>query len=349
MKKNIKYIIITIALIILAVIFIKRSKIWGRRDIVFDKTIADIEFAENFYISTNAIIIFDGETLYFCDKNGNVAKNIKFAAENLKAYYANNYVFLYDEDLDKIYQYRDTGELIHNIKIQEELYNIKYLNKEIVLHLKSEDKEMLKILKQDGKLSDMYETANTILTYDLYKADKFSVGEILNDATGYKSILVTVDGQNIKNREISAEVCLFVSRKKGTTIMATDKHLYLYEGENEFRTEIPNISDILVADRNIYLLHSNIISKYNTKLEQVDKLILSANVSNLTMVSNSLYAYGESNIGGELGTKSQFYTRLGTTVEKIEISGVTIGALKEGKINLYKIINGRNFIGDENE
>ncbi|MDO5040555.1 MAG: hypothetical protein Q4D95_00535 [Peptoniphilus sp.] len=349
MKKNIKYIIVTMALIILAVIFINRSEIWGRRDIVFDKTIADIEFAQSFYISTNAIIIFDGETLYFCDKNGNVAKNIKFAAEKLKAYYANNYVFLYDEDLNKIYQYRDTGELLHNIKIQDELYNIKYLNKEIVLHLKSEEKEMLKILKQDGKLSDLYETGNTILTYDLYKSDKFSVGEILNDATGYKSMLVMVDGQDRKNKEFSAEVCLFVSRKNGRTIMATDKHLYLYNGENELRTEIPNISDILVADRNIYLLHSNIISKYNMKLEQVDKLILSANVSRLTMVSNSLYAYGDSNIGGELGTKAQFYTRLGTTVEEMEISGITIGALKEGKINLYKIINGRNFIGDENE
>ncbi|CDZ75451.1 hypothetical protein ING2D1G_1313 [Peptoniphilus sp. ING2-D1G] len=349
MKKNIKYATIIIALIILTVIFINRSKILGRRDIVFDKTVADIEFAENFYISTNAIIIFDGDTLYFCDKNGNIAKNIKFTAENLKTYYANNYVFLYDKDLNKIYQYRDTGELINNIKIKEELYNIKYLNREIVLHLKSEGKEMLKILKQDGSLSDLYETNNFILTYDLYKTDKFSVGEILNDATGYKSLLVLIDGQNRDYKEISAEVCLFVSRKKDATIMATDKHLYLYEGEKQYRTEIPNISDILVADRNIYLLHSNIISKYNMKLEQVDKLILSANVSNLTMVSNSLYAYGESNIGGELGTKSQFYTRLGTKVDRIEISGVTIGALKEGKINLYKIINGRNFIGDENE
>ncbi|WP_138160353.1 hypothetical protein [Peptoniphilus catoniae] len=342
MKRYIKIGLLSLLLVIIAVVFIKRSGIYGKRDIVFDRTIGEIEYVKDFKIGINGIMLYDNDALYFCDKDGNLMKTVKFTDRSIEVYFANNFVFLYDKDLKKLYQYNDTGDSLGVFKLPSDLYNISYNNREIVLHLKREDGEDLKLLNQDGSLSDLYSTVNTILTYDLYESDKFSVAEILKDATGYKTILVMKTGNDKKIKEFSSEVSLYINRSKKRTIMATDKNLYVYEGDKEARKEIPNISDIMVIDRNIYLLHSNIISKYNFKPEEVNKIILSANVNKLTQVSNSLYAYGESDIGGELGKKSQFYTRLGTKVDKIEISGVTLGSLKEGKINLYKISNGRN-------
>ncbi|MGO3752055.1 MAG: hypothetical protein ACTJGH_04720 [Peptoniphilaceae bacterium] len=340
MRKTFKFIIISILIVISSLLFVYKSSYFQNREIIFNKTLGVTEHAKDFHLSTNGIIIFDGETLFLCDKNGNLIKKVNSKNGKLEVFFINKYAILYDRDLKKLYQYQDNGELLNTIKLKEDLYNITYKNKNIILHTKSEEGESLYELKSDGSLNNIYNTASYIIAYDIYELpNKFSIAELKSDANGYKTILVRVNNEDKKVNENSSEVALYINRYKNRTIMATDKKLYIYDGEKKISKEIPNISDIMILDRNIYLLHSDIISKYNMKLEELDKLILAANVEKMFAVSNSVYAYGDNNIGAELGRGSQFYTRFGSSVEKVDSIGVTIGTLKEGKINLYKIVS----------
>ena len=46
-----------------------------KKKIVFDRSISDIDYASDFALTTNSILIFDNKNLYFCDKDGSFAKD----------------------------------------------------------------------------------------------------------------------------------------------------------------------------------------------------------------------------------------------------------------------------------
>ena len=62
----------------------------------------------------------------------------------------------------------------------------------------------------------------------------------------------------------------------------------------------------------------------------------------------SIYVYGPSDVGGEIGNRGEFYTRLGYSLDKIKINGLLIGALRNGELNLYSVVNSNTVREDEN-
>lgn len=345
-RKYIKPILLAITVIILLFVFLNRGTIAKNREIVEHKVSNVTENATDFHISTNGVMIFDGQKLYFCDKDVNFIKSISSKDRELEVFFDNNYAFLYDSDLKKIYEYKDTGELLNTVQLDDDLYNIKYLNKYIVLHMKNDEYEILSILNSDGSIEEIYKTPNNIMTFDIYDKSKFAVAELTIDASGYQSIL-NMKGYGEKSSEkFTSEGALYLYTSKHEILMVTDKNMYIYKGGEKKSIEVPNVSDVLVVGRDVYLLHSGILSKYNFNLEEKSKQILAANVDRLVQVSNSIYAYGNSDIGGELGSDSQFYTRFGYSVDKIEFFGLTIGTLRNGVVTTYKIIDKRNLNED---
>lgn len=336
--------IILILLAVLVFIFINRGRLNHNKEIKKKNTIAITENIKDFHISAQSTILWDDKTLYFCDKSGEILKKVTRKEENLEVFFTNNYVFLYDPDIKKLYEYSEFGEHLNTIKMPAEVFNVEYQNKNIIIHAKRKDTEYLYNLKTDGSISEIYKTDNYILTYEIEEPKKnYAVAEITTSANGYKNILTyAIDGEK-KVKEVLSEVGLFVCSNKKSTILITDKNIYKFTKEKNLTKKVPNISDVITDGNNLYLLHSGIVSKYNKNLEEKEKYILAANAEKIIKVSNSLYAYGKNDIGGEIGTKNEFYTRLGSLVEKVEINGLTIGALKEGKVTLYKVENSRDY------
>lgn len=336
-----KIIIIGIALIALVFIFNKVA-LSKNREIVKEATITATDNARDFHVSSQSIIVWDNKSLYFCDKNGDLFKKVTRKEENLEVFFTNNYAFIYDPDLNKLYEYSELGEHLNTIKVPSKVFNITYQNKNIIIHGKENETEYLYNLKSDGSLEEVFKSDNYILAYDILEPKtNYAIAEIKTSANGYKNIFTSVINKEKKVKEISSEVTLYANSNKRATTFVTDKSIYRFTQDEHKTKEIPNIADVMVDKNNIYLLHSGIISKYNKDLEEKDKYILAANVEKLTKVSSSLYVYGKNDIGGEIGTKNEFYTKLGSSVEKVEINGLTIGALKEGRVSIYKIVNSK--------
>jgi hypothetical protein len=139
-------------------------------------------------------------------------------------------------------------------------------------------------------------------------------------------------------KELAHEIVMFINNAKNSTLFLTDQKLYrLIDDEKIYAEYVPNISDIFTEGRKTYILHSGIITEYNYKLKETDKHIIAANVNHMTSISGSIYVYGPSDIGGEIGTSGEFYTRLGYSLDKMQINGLTIGALRNGELNFYKV------------
>ena len=324
-------------------IFINRGRLNHNKEIKKELTIGITDSAKDFHISSQSTMLWDDKTLYFCDKSGEPFKKITRKEENLTVFFTNNYAFIYDPDIKKLYEYSELGEHLNTIKVPAEVFNVEYQNKNIIIHAKRNGTEYLYNLKTDGSLNEAYKTDNYILTYDIEEPKKnYAVTEITTSANGYKNILTyAIDGEK-KTKEALSEVGLFVCSNKKSTTLITDKNIYKFTKDENITKKVPNISDVISDGNNLYLLHSGIISKYNKNLEETEKYILAANVEKIIKVSNSLYAYGKNDIGGEIGTRNEFYTRLGSSVEKVEINGLTIAALKEGRVSIYKVVNSRD-------
>lgn len=348
MNTNTRKIIALVALLLLGTVIYFYYRNTASREIVLDKKIKVTESAKSFHLSTNGLMIFDNN-LYILNRDGDLIKTVKAKNVELEAFFANNYAFLYDQDLGRISQYQDSGEFIRNIKITDTLFNIKYENKNFILHTKYENGERLWCLTTDGKLKKIYESANSILAYDVKDMDTFVIAELKVETNGYTTNCVIKNSSKNKTYSNGSEVALAVKYSDSRVVMVTNKNLYAFEGDEVKSVEIPNMSDVAVVDRSVYLLHSGILSKYNSKLEEVTKHIVAANVEKLQQVSKSLYAYSNSDIAGNLLQRNEFYYRFPSEAEKIEISGIRIGVLQDGTVTLYKVTNGRNEVGEVNK
>ncbi|WP_071027962.1 hypothetical protein [Peptoniphilus raoultii] len=347
-KKN--HLLMIIFLLILFIYIIgNRSNFTKTRTIERIKGMNTQSPIEDFHITNKSVFLWGNNTLYLCDKEGNILKKIERDDDKLQNYFINNYAFLYEEDLKRVYQYSEYGELLNTIVVPGKILNISYENSNTVFHIEDKDKEILYVLGNDNSLSELYSTGNRILAHNLIDKNNFAVGEMQISANGYKSLLnLSKKGVN-EQKTLNNEVVMFIKAEGNSFLALTNENLYRYiDKENFYTAKIPNITDIAVNGKITYLLHSGILSKYNYKLEETEKKIIAANVNKIKLISGSVYVLGPSDIGGEIGKGGEFYRRLGYSIEKIEIEGLTIGLLKDNELNLYRITNKRISEG-ENE
>lgn len=348
MKISIRKTITLASLILLGFIIYFYYSNTGKKQIVSEGEILVTQNAKDFHLSTNGLMIFDNN-LYILNKDAELIKTVTAKDIELSVFFANNFAFLYDKDIGRITQYQDTGEFIRNIKLNDLVFDITYENRNIIFHTKYENGERLWSLGVDGKLTKIYETSNSILTYDVLANDKFAVAELKVEVNGYTTICNVKTPKSSKTYTQNSEVALTINNKNSNTILVTNKNIYIFGNEAEKSAQIPNISDVLVIDNSIYLLHSGILSKYNTGAQEIEKHIVAANVNNLEQVSKSIYAYSKTDVAGNLRQRDEFYYRFGSEVEKVELSGIRIATLNNGVVSLYKVTNQRSGIGEINK
>lgn len=329
--------ILIFVVVIIVTIFGDNNK---KRTVVRLKGVSVVEPIKDFNINNKSVFIWADPVLYISDKEGNILKKVQLDGEDVEAFFVDNSAYLYEKDLGKVQVYSEMGEPLSTIKITGEIFNISYENANVVFHIKDEGKEKLMTLENGTTLSEIYETGNEILTHDIKAKDDYSVAELVTHANGYTSVVYRVDGDSKYKKELAHEIVMFLNNAKGSTLFLTDQKIYrLIDDEKIYEEDVPNISDIFIDGRKTYILHSGVISEYNYKLQAEDKHIIAANVNHMTSVSGSIYVYGPSDIGGEIGTSGEFYTRLGYSLDKMQINGLTIGALRNGELNFYKVTN----------
>lgn len=348
MKLNRKHFFMGLIIIfIIAILFAIFGDNYKKRAVIRLKGITVTEPIKDFNINNKSVFVWADPVLYISDKEGNIIKKVHRDDEDIEAFFVNNYAFLYEKDLGKVHMYSELGEPLSTIEIKGEVFNISYENANVIFHIIDEDKEKLLMLNNDTTLTEVYETGNQILTYDIDTEENYSVSELVTHANGYTSLVYRFNGEEKYKKELAHEIVMFVNHSKNSTLFLTNQKLYrLIDDENIYTSDVPNISDILVDGRKTYLLHSGIITEFNYKLNPVDKRIIAASVNHMENVSGSLYVYGPSDIGGEIGTRGEFYTRLGYSLDKMQINGLTIGALRNGELNLYRVIS-TNLISDK--
>ncbi len=296
-----------------------------------------INTIEDFSITSRSIISYDRNRIYFMKKDGVVFNSIDRNADTERIFLRDNFAFIFEIETKTLTQYDTVGEIVRQIPIPGELFNIEIQNKNIIIHLKDGERESIHFLNANDNLVKIYETSNNILAFKVDEPNKgYIVTELTTDVSGYKTSIIIKDGE-IKKYDILSEVGFFIGRTKNAVFICSDKSLYRIDSEAMTHVKIPNIDDVLMDGRSIHLLHGGILSTYDLELNEKNKIVVAANVERLSKVAGSIYAFGNTDVAGEIGTSTEYYTRLPGGNDEIKLGGLTVGTLKKGVIHIYKI------------
>ena len=103
-KKN-HAIILILLIIFLGFIYFNHNNFSKDRTIIRLKGVSTNEPIKDFNIASKSVFLWADPVLYITDKDGNIIKKIQREDENVEAFFAGNYAFLYEKDLGKVHMY----------------------------------------------------------------------------------------------------------------------------------------------------------------------------------------------------------------------------------------------------
>lgn len=313
----------------------------NKKEIVRVKEI-ELSNVKDFHLASRTLMAFNGDYLYYFGKDGRVLDRIGINSKNFKIFFSGDYAFVLDLESGKINQYDDRGFLIDSFVSPVEVFNIEVQNKNIIIHVKEKDNETLYLRDYERELKKIYQTPNYILSFDVKNRENFAVAEIFADSTGHKSIVKLLRSGKKIEKTLMNEVVFALKNLGKYMVFVTDKALYKFDDEDFSEVKIPNVGGVLIDENKIYLLHSGILSTYSMGLKETDKLVVAANADRIEKISGAIYVIGGQDIGGELGSRREYYTRFPGEVDKVEINGLSLATLRNERLTLYKVIKTRS-------
>ncbi|MDO5037573.1 MAG: DUF5711 family protein [Tissierellia bacterium] len=333
-KKRRRRFLVLLIIIGVCFIFFKRSMSLPREvQPLWEKTLeGDVE--EMGILAGDSLVLWNGNILSFYDKKGQLMVEQDHSLERLKAYFGQEWVYLYDKDLKRIYTYSKKGQPGKTLTVPGDLFALKEQNGRALLHIRQENGEVLYMADSQGALLSLFETEHFILDYEVAADDDFVVAELSNQASGYRTTLFKNDG-DFSREEFPMEVAMALGRHKNQVYMLTEKKLYAL-GEGQIQSvEVPLVSDVLMKEDGIYLLHSGILSKYNFKLDLAKKEVVPANVLKLQDLGQAVYSYGQADMVGNLLGPWEFSVRFPQTADRVLLSKDLLIRCQGRKIYAY--------------
>lgn len=329
-KKSFKRKLVLFFIILLIGFFLKKNWQWAYEIKPSWEAKVNIDLEDLGILDGGTLVTWDGDVLAFYDKKGKVDHEVDRTAEGQEAYIGHSRVALYDGDLKKVTVFNSRGEETVSYSVEGEVFSVEEQNGNILIFTKQDRGEILYMGDQSGGLEALFQTDHFILDYCVWDSNKYTVAELSNEASGYKTNLYWKEG-DLKKEEFPNQVAMEVGYYGDSVLMATEKTLFSVNKDKVLEVEIPLISDIYFNKSGIYLLHSGILSKYNKKLEKVDQGVMTANVNRLDEVKGSLVATGNGELVGNLMGSREFHVQMDRNLKLLKVKdGYMVTYGKEG-------------------
>src|SRR5699024_7145772 len=141
----------------------------------------------------------------------------------------------------------------------------------------------------------------------------------------------------LEKHEFQSEVSMGVQLIKDDIYMATEKMLYKVGKDETKSTEIPLISDIVMDEKEICLLHSGTLSIYDLNLKRKEKTVIPANVNEIVKMDKKLYGLGTNDLVGNMGKHNEFVVRLPVKEKFFALDKNRIYCYGDGLVQAYKM------------
>lgn len=269
----------------------------SEKTIVFNNNF-DSEDGEKLLFFKNSIVKWKENNISFLDLNGNNIwnKEFDFLQPDVLVFESNIYVL--DKESGDIYVLDNKGNTVHRLELNTHIFNMSESGDNILVHIKTDDIEKLKILDKEGKELAQKEQGN-ILTYSIdNKKSKFILSS-LNLEKNIKSNanIYSFTDDSLGSFKFDDEIILFTQFINNKILIATDKSLYLVEDNKTIWShEYPLIKDILINKEKIYLLYGDNLEIINLKGETEKKTTFGIEYKTIVQLQNYICLYGKKDI-----------------------------------------------------
>lgn len=308
-SSNKKFKLFLIAFILLGFVFIKEEN--QQKFISFfnsinsksEKTIIfknryDSGDEEELLFFNDSIIKWEGNNISFMDLKGDTIWNKEFTFTQPEVLAFEKNIYAMDKVSGDIYVLDNKGYTIHRIELKTPIFNLKEVNDNIIIHIKTDDIEKMKALDKDG--GNVIELAQkNILTYSSNdKKSKYILSSLELDKN-IKSIanIYSITGEELGSFNFSDEVIIFTQFINNKILIATDKSLYLVKDNDIIWShEYPLIKDILINKEKIYLLYGDNLEIINLHGETEKKTTFGIEYKKVVKLQNYICLYGNRDI-----------------------------------------------------
>lgn len=249
-------------------------------------------------------ILWDGQTLTKIKEDGEVIKEKGFNFQDLGIYMGEGHIYVYEKPSGEIYILDKDLNTIDRLKMENRVENLVESGDQLIIHMEEILGESIAILNRDGEIKEKIITENrNILNYAVNsRGNKYLISTLALEAAGLRSRVQAfqVAGQELFSHEFNDQVIVFTEFLDGDKfILATDRSLYcIIEGEIAWTRAYKSLKDIILANGNIYLLHSNIVEVLGLDGQEKFSLSLSEDYKSIIPFRKHLVLYGPQYIIG---------------------------------------------------
>ncbi|MDO5725648.1 MAG: hypothetical protein Q4P29_05015 [Tissierellia bacterium] len=295
---------------------------------------------ENFQLTENGIISWDGNFLKFASLQGEMLNEIASNGYDSTVRFENGETFFLDKQLNALYVYNDFGQLKNKIALKGSVFNVKKLNDKIYLHKKDnstgKDFESIWTMNYDGNENKIYETEGYIINFFAKGSTLYAI-EISTDFYGYSTSVIVSKGENRQRFEFNNEAILHVAPLKNRIMVITDKKLYAIKGEKKEGIEINEIKDFIIEDDKVAILHGDSLEFYSEKLKSLEKHLVGIGHDRLFSFDNGYFVYGPTEMLGFVGEAREFTYKFESLVKDIKTENRILAAMFREHIELYTL------------
>ena len=304
--KGFKLFILIFAL--LAVVFFKEDNQQKFIKFLNDLKSKDIDLQLNKQYKGSNLNYFD-ETLIKWEDNNLTFLNNDGSAKWIKEFdfiepeivYSDKIIYVLDKSLGDIYLLDSNGDTISKIQLKMPIFSIKESNNNLLIHIKDETTESLKIIyKGENNLDELIKVNENILTYSLNSDSTkyvYSSLKLTNSDIVSKMAINSIEGKEEYSVEIHNEIIISTEFIKDKLMILTDSTLNIADnGEIKWSKEYPLIKDVFISNNEIYLLYGDNIEVIDLDGETKSKTTFGVEYKRIASVGDFIVLYGNSDL-----------------------------------------------------
>lgn len=354
-KKNMPFKIFALVLILIILIFSKRenqekfiealnlhSLLLDELDIV--NSISISKEVDNIAYYDNCFFIWQKDNLTRYDEKGSKEweKSLSFVEPYIV--FGQESIYICDKNLGDIHYLNLEGDTISRFKVEGTISGIKEYSQHILVHVREDNKEGLKLLDKNGNLlSKFYVDDGNILNYSLNDKNNiyaYSMLKLENENINSEIIVSSLEGNINWHFQVEDELIMYLAFVDEEKLIAmSDKGLYCIDkGKILWQIELIAVKDICITGENIHILYDKIYEIISSDGIINEKVTFTEDYNKLILTDDYAIVYGNNNIMGIKGKNKIFKYKSEEPITKVAAVRKNLIVLYESKIDIISFI-----------
>lgn len=258
-------------------------------------------------------------------------------------YYGDKWIYAIDKSSGHIYATDKNGDTIFKAQLNESIFAVDESQNNLIVHIKTEEGENIKILNDLGDILQVHEEDHHILYYELNKEKSnysVSVLDMTSDTLVSRLGIYNIGGGKISSIDFENGIILKTQFIGEDLLVLTDTSLnYVKDGMVKWKRHFPAIQDFKFNGDKILMLYDKNFETISLDGKTVDKFIFAEDLKKIKVAEEFIILYGDYNIIGINADREILNYKMDKEIIGLYYNQSTLYIHNPESIEIYKLKN----------